>query len=110
MYLQFYFQSLWKMQFQSDPLYNIVASIVRSYVVLSCRSHMRVTVSTESEKDVRITILQFDYLNIIQVLGVNSIEIKADTVTSAPLPVTTVARLSAEYYFRDPWMACYVGE
>uniref|UniRef100_V9IH99 Putative RNA-binding protein Luc7-like 2 n=1 Tax=Apis cerana TaxID=7461 RepID=V9IH99_APICE len=30
----FYFQSLWKKQFQSDPLYNIVASIVRSYVVL----------------------------------------------------------------------------
>ncbi|CAD1478844.1 unnamed protein product, partial [Heterotrigona itama] len=26
--------SLWKKQFQSDPLYNIVASIVRSYVVL----------------------------------------------------------------------------
>ncbi|KAK2588188.1 hypothetical protein KPH14_004227 [Odynerus spinipes] len=30
----FYFQSLWKKQSQSDPLYNIVASIVRSYVVL----------------------------------------------------------------------------
>lgn len=100
MYLQFYFQSLWKKQFQSDPLYNIVASIVRSYVVLYLSlSHARYCKYWKSEEDVRITILQFDYLfNIIQVLGILIwLMIHKGGRLPQPLYRSTVARLSVEY-------------
>lgn len=108
MYLQFYFQSLWKKQFQSDPLYNIVASIVRSYVVLYLSlSHARYCKYWKSEEDVRITILQFDYLfNIIQVLGILIwLMIHKGGRLPQPLYRSTVARLSSRILIPRPWKA-----